>query len=101
VHLAGPDPAVIVLGDRPPATAYLVQGSHRVTAWKREAGRVTLALSGIGEKVVELGGLGADRELAVEIRELAGSRRLAARTDPDGRLTVRAGDADPVELRVG
>jgi hypothetical protein len=100
VHLAGPDPAVIALGDRPPATAYLVQGSHRVTAWKRDAGRVALSLSGLGEKVVELGGLGADREISVEIREGAGSRRLRARSGPDGRLLVRAGEGD-VEVRVG
>jgi hypothetical protein len=100
VHLAGPDPAVIALGDRPPATAYLVQGSHRVTAWKRDGDRVALSLSGLGEKVVELGGLGADREISVEIREGAGWRRLRARSGPDGRLLVSAGDGD-VEVRVG
>ncbi len=57
VHLAGPGPALIALRDRPPATAYLVQASHRVTAWKRDAGRVALTLSGLGEKVVELAGI--------------------------------------------
>ena len=76
VHLAGPGPALIALRDRPPATAYLVQASHRVTAWKRDAGRVALTLSGLGEKVVELGGFAGDREVAVEIREPAGSRRV-------------------------
>jgi polysaccharide biosynthesis protein PelA len=101
VHLAGPGPAVIVLGDRPPAAAYLVQASHRVTGWKREVGRVALSLSGIGEKVVELGGLGANREIAVEIRERAGTRRERARSGPDGQLTVRAGDAGLVEVRLG
>src|SRR5229473_424249 len=99
VHLAGPGPALIALRDRPPATAYLVQASHRVTAWKREAGRVALALSGFGEKVVELGGIAADREIAVEIRDGAGSRRLRVRSGADGHLTVRAGDANEVEVR--
>jgi hypothetical protein len=100
VHLAGPNPAVIALGDRPPAMAYLVQGSHRVNGWKRDGGRVSLSLSGLGEKVVEIGGLAADREVVVEIRERAGSRRLRARSGPDGRLTVRAGDAGEVEVRL-
>jgi len=101
VHLAGPGPALIALRDRPPATAYLVQASHRVAAWKREAGRVALTLSGLGEKVVELGGIAADREVAVELREPAGSRRVRARSGADGHLTVRAGDANDVEVRVG
>ena len=101
VHLAGPIPAVIVLGDRPPAAAYLVQASHRVTGWKRETGRVAVSLSGIGEKVVEVGGLGADRDVAIEIRAQAGSRRLSVRSGPDGHLTVPAGDADSVEVRLG
>jgi hypothetical protein len=90
-----------VLGDRPPAAAYLVQASHRVTGWRREAGRVALSLSGIGEKVVEVGGLGADRDIAVEIRARAGSRRLGVRSGPGGHLTVPAGDADTVEVRLG
>jgi hypothetical protein len=101
VHLAGPAPAVIVLGDRPPAAPYLVQSSHRVTGWRGEAGRVALSLSGIGEKVVEVGGLGADRDIAVEIRARAGSRRQGARSGPDGHLTVDAGDAENVEVRLG
>ena len=101
VHLAGPGPAVVVLGDRPPGAAYLVQASHRVSGWKREAGRVALSLSGIGEKVVEVGGLGADRDIAIEIRARAGSKRLSARSGPNGHVTVSAGDADPVEVRLG
>jgi len=101
VHLAGPEPALIVLGDRPPQTPYLVQASHRVTAWAREAARVTVSLSGVGPKLIELAGLPANREIAVEIREGGGSRRERARTGPDGHLTVRAGGAADVEVRLG
>src|SRR5258705_414753 len=71
VHLAGPGPALIALRDRPPATAYLVQASHRVAAWKREAGRVALALSGLGEKVVGLGGVAAYAALGDRDRQIA------------------------------
>src|SRR5260370_160047 len=46
VHLAGPGPALIARRDRPPATAYLVQASHRGTARNREAGRASLAAPG-------------------------------------------------------
>jgi hypothetical protein len=101
VHLAGPEPALIVLGVRPPRTPYLVQASHRVTAWSREAGRVAVSLSGVGPKLVELAGLPADRDMPVEIREGSGSRRERARTGPDGHLTVRAGEATDVEMRLG
>ena len=101
VHLAGPEPAVIVLGDRPPTTPYLVHASHRVTAWTREAARVKLGLSGLGAKVIELAGLPANREIAVEIRDGAGSRRERPRTGTDGHLTVRAGEAADVEVRLG
>jgi hypothetical protein len=101
VHLAGPGPAVIVLGDRPPSSPYLVQASHRVTGWKREGGRVALALAGHGEKVVEIGGLAAGRDVAVEIRDAAGSRRERAKSGADGRMTVRAGEAGAVEVRLG
>src|SRR5262249_53149920 len=51
VHLAGSGPAGIVFGERPPSSPYLVQATHRVTAWNREGGRVALALAGLGEKV--------------------------------------------------
>jgi hypothetical protein len=101
VHLAGPEPALIVLGDRPPQTPYLVQASHRVTAWAREAARVTLRLSGVGPKLIEIAGLPADREIAVEIRDVAGSRRERPRTGRDGHLTVRAGEAADVDVRLG
>ncbi len=101
VHLAGPEPALIVLGVRPPRTPYLVHASHRVTAWSREGGRVAVSLSGVGPKLVELAGLPADRDMPVEIREGSGSRRERARTGPDGHLTVRAGEATDVEMRLG
>ena len=101
VHLAGPGPALIVLRDRPPASPYLVQASHRVSAWKRDGSRVALTLAGLGEKVVELGAIAPDRDVAVEIREGTASRRLRARSGADGRLTVRAGEASQVEVRVG
>jgi len=101
VHLAGAEPALIALGDRPPQTPYLVQASHRVTAWAREAARVAVSLSGVGPKLIELAGLPADREITVEIREGGGSRRERARTKPDGHLTVRAGEAADVEVRLG
>jgi polysaccharide biosynthesis protein PelA len=101
VHLAGPEPALIVLGDRPPQTPYLVQASHRVTAWTREAGRVAVALSGVGPKLIELAGLPAEREIPVEIRDRAGARHERARTGRDGHLTVRAGEAADVEVRLG
>jgi hypothetical protein len=101
VHLAGPEPARIVLGDRSPQTPYLVQASHRVTAWAREAGHLVLSLSGLGPKLCELAGLPADREVAVEIRAGGGSRRERARIGPDGHLTVRAGEAADVEVRLG
>jgi hypothetical protein len=101
VHLAGPEPALIVLGDRAPQTPYLVQASHRVTAWAHEAARVAVSLSGMGPKLVELAGLPAGREIAVEIRDGAGSRRERPRTGPDGHLTIRAGEAADVEVRLG
>jgi hypothetical protein len=101
VHLAGSGPALIVLTERPPATAYLVQASHRVTAWKREGARVALALAGVGEKTVEIGGLGANREIAVEIRDAAGSRRDRVKSGADGRAIVRGGEAGAVEVRLG
>jgi hypothetical protein len=101
VHLAGPEPALIVLGDRPPQTPYLVQASHRVTAWVREAARVRASLSGMGPKLIEVAGLPPDREIAVEIRDGAGSRSERPRIGPDGHLTVRAGEAADVEVRLG
>jgi len=101
VHLAGPEPALVALGDRPPAEPYLVQASHRVTAWTRQAAHVAARLSGIGPKEIEIGGLEAGREIAVEIRERAASRRLRARAGPDGRLIVQAGEAPEVEVRFG
>jgi hypothetical protein len=101
VHLAGPAPALVVLGDRPPPQPYLVQASHPISSWTREASRVGLVLTGIGPKAVEIAGLGAAREIAVEIQDRTGSRRLRPRTGPDGRLTVRAGDADEVQVRLG
>jgi polysaccharide biosynthesis protein PelA len=100
VHLAGPEPALIALGASPPGVPYLVQASHRITAWARGA-RVAVSLAGIGPKEIELGGLPADREVAVEIRDGAGARRTRVRTGRDGHLTVRAGEAATVEVRVG
>jgi len=101
VHLAGPEPALIVLGAGPPPRPYLVQASHRVTAWTREAARVMVSLSGVGPKQIELAGWPADHEIAVEIRERAGTRRERARTGRDGHLTVRAGEAADVEVQLG
>ena len=101
VHLAGPGPALVVLRDRPAASPYLVQASHRVTAWKRDGSRVALTLAGLGEKVVELGAIAPDRDVAVEIREGTAARRLRVRSGADGRLTVRAGEGSQVEVRVG
>jgi len=101
VHLAGPEPAHVVLTDRSPMTPYLAQASHRVTAWSQADGRVAVTVAGVGPKVVEIAGLAADREMAIEIRERGGTRRLRSRTGADGRLTVRAGDAGLVEVRVG
>jgi polysaccharide biosynthesis protein PelA len=101
VHLAGPGPALLVLRDRPPASPYLVQASHRVTAWKRDGSRVALTLAGLGEKVVELGAIAPDRDVVVEILEGTALRRLRVRSGADGRLTVRAGEASQVEVRVG
>ena len=101
MHLAGPEPALIVLGDRPPATPYLVHASHRVTGWSREAARVKLRLSGLGPKQIELAGLPADREIAVEISDGAGTRRERPRTGRDGHLTVHAGEAADVDVRLG
>jgi hypothetical protein len=60
-----------------------------------------VSLSGVGPKLIELAGLPADRAVAVEIREGAGSRHERARTGPDGHLTVRAGEAADVEVRLG
>ncbi|HKX01344.1 MAG TPA: hypothetical protein VJX71_02510, partial [Methylomirabilota bacterium] len=101
VHLAGPGPALVVLRDRPAASPYLVQASHRVTAWQRDGSRVALTLAGLGEKVVELGAIAPDRDVAVEIREGTVARRLRVRSGADGRLTVGAGEASQVEVRVG
>jgi hypothetical protein len=101
VHLAGPEPALIVLGDRPPRSPYVVQASHRVTGWTREGGRVAVSLSGVGPKMVELAGLPPDREIAVEVRDRVGSRRERARTGRDGHLSLRAGEAADVDVRLG
>jgi uncharacterized protein len=90
-----------VLRARPPASPYLVQASHRVTAWKRDGSRVALTLAGLGEKVVELGAIAPDRDVVVEILEGTALRRLRVRSGADGRLTVRAGEASQVEVRVG
>ena len=62
---------------------------------------VAVALAGLGEKVVEIGGLGANRDVAVEIRDAAGARRERTRTGADGRVTVRGGEAGAVEVRLG
>jgi hypothetical protein len=100
VHLAGPDPAHLVLTDRPPRTPYLERSSHRVTAWSQADGRLVVGVTGLGAKVVELAGLPPDRDLAVQIRDGAGARPLRARVGTDGRLSLAAGDASEVEIRL-
>lgn len=101
VHLAGPEPALVILGDRAPAEPYLAQASHRVTSWARQNGHVEARLSGIGPKEIVIAGLEPGREVEIDIREGAASRRLRARAAPDGRLTVQAGGAPEVEVRLG
>ncbi|MGH7367983.1 MAG: polysaccharide deacetylase family protein [Candidatus Rokuibacteriota bacterium] len=101
VHLAGPEPALVVLADRPPPVPYLAQASHRVTSWTRRGPRVAVRLSGVGAKAIEIAGLAADREVAVEILGEARPRRLRARTDSNGHLGIQAGEAADVEVRIG
>ncbi|HKW93687.1 MAG TPA: hypothetical protein VJX92_17485, partial [Methylomirabilota bacterium] len=98
VHLASSEPALIVLGDRPPAEPYLAQASHRVTGWTRAGGRLAFRLSGIGAKTAEIGGLPAGREVTVELREPGGTRRRSGRVSGEGRLVVDAGGADDVTV---
>jgi polysaccharide biosynthesis protein PelA len=100
VHLAGPEPAHVVLTDRPARAPYLARSSHRVTAWSHADGRVALTVAGIGAKEVEIAGLPAARETDVEIRDAGGARRLRSRVSADGRLVVRGGEAGEVEFRL-
>ncbi|HEY7039063.1 MAG TPA: hypothetical protein VID28_09440 [Methylomirabilota bacterium] len=100
VHLAGPEPAHVVLTDRSPRTPYLARASHRITDWSQADGRVAARVVGLGPKVVEIAGLPPDRELAVEIRDRAGTRQLRSRVGADGHLSVSGGDAAEVEIRL-
>ncbi len=100
VHLGGPDPSLIVLGDRPSPLPYLAQASHRVTGWVREGGALGFRLTGVGTKTVEIAGLGAGREMTVELGEAGETRRLRARAGAEGRLTIDAGSAADVAVRL-
>lgn len=98
VHLEGPGEALIVLNPRPPDVPRLVSASHRVVGFARAGGTVTLRLTGVGAKSVEVGGLPADGEVNVAVADAAGSRRLLARVNRDGVVTVEAGSGDPVTV---
>jgi len=99
VHLEGPGEALIVLSSRPPDVPRLVSSSHRVVGFARAGGTVTLRLTGFGAKSMEVGGFPGGREVSVEVTDAAGSRRLPARPDRDGVVTVDAGSGDPVTVR--
>ena len=100
VHLAGSDEAFVVLTDRPAAVRYLVQASHRVTAWSREGDTLAFRMAGVGAKTAEIGGLPAGYQATVEISEAGSPRRLRAPAGPEGRLVIAAGEAPEVRIRV-
>ena len=100
VHLASSGPALIVLGHGAPAVPYLAQASHHVVGWTREGDAIGFRLTGVGAKSAEIAGLAPGREVTVELTRSAGTRRLSARADADGRLAIDAGGDPEVGVRL-
>ncbi len=100
VHLAGPEPATIVLGRAAPAVPFLVSASHRVSAWTREGSTVRFTLSGVGSKEAEIGGLSPGRDVAANLASDAGTRTERLRVDAMGHVVVAAGSAAAIEVRL-
>jgi hypothetical protein len=100
VHLASSDEALVALADQPAPVLYLVQASHRVTAWSRKGNTLAFHLAGVGAKTAEIGGLPAGYQATVEITEAGNTRRLRAQAGPAGRLAIAAGETPEVRIRV-
>lgn len=101
VHLAGPEPATIVLRREAPPALGLVSASHRVHDWRRAPGALAFRLAGIGTKSAEVGGLRPGREVTVRLTDAAGSRSLRVRADGEGVAAFAAGDASEIEVNIG
>jgi hypothetical protein len=100
VHLAGSEPATIILGRSQAAAPFIVWASHRVSAWIREGRTVRFTLSGIGEKEVEIGGLPPGRDVTASLTADATTRTETLRADGNGNIVVAAGSAAQVEVRL-
>jgi len=100
VHLAGPEPATVVLGRSAPAVPFLVSASHRVSAFTREGSAVRFTVSGVGSKEAEIGGLPPGRDVTVSLAADAGTRTERLRTDARGNAVVAAGSAAVIEVRL-
>lgn len=100
VHLAGPEPATIVLRRPRAPVPSLVSASHRVIGWSAVGGAVGFRLAGVGAKSAEVGGLPAGREVTVAIADARGARTERVPVGRDGVAALALGDAGSVEVRV-
>lgn len=100
VHLAGPEPATIVLRRSAAPALSLMSASHRVLGWSAAGGAVAFRMAGVGAKSAEVGGLPAGREVTVAVTDGRGARTERVRVGRDGVAALALGDAGSVEVRV-
>jgi hypothetical protein len=101
VHLLGPR-ATLVPADAPPKRPYLVRATAGITRAERRGKRLTLDASGVGRKVLEIGGLTPERPVEITVyRGTTVVEEPALAADAHGRASIVIKGPGPFTVDVG
>jgi hypothetical protein len=101
VHLLGPR-ATLVPANGPPKRPYVLRATPGITRAERRGKRLTLDVSGVGRKVLEIGGLTPERPVEVTVYRgptVVDEPALAA--DAQGHVSILLEGAGPFTVDVG
>jgi hypothetical protein len=100
VHLDEAPEAVVVLAQAPPARPYLASASHAVRDFSVRDGAIAFRLEGVGAKRAAIAGLTPGARLQVRLIDARGARTAPVGADARGTVSVDAGDAPQVDVRI-
>ncbi len=100
VHLDDAPEAVVVLANAPLARPYLASASHVVSDFLVREGATAFRLEGVGAKSAAIAGLAAGARLQARLIDTRGARTVPLVADANGTVSVDAGDAPRVDVRI-